>query len=167
MRSLSPGTTAAIQQTITAPGFLVELAWPAIVRLSSRGTVDWGGQAWTGGRLGGVTVGDSGTIDLINTDLGYSAMVLNHGAADVPVRVWKFYGDTPGEDDPVLIFEGATDGADIQPGRVRITLAPASHRTLYSPRRFIGPATGFTRLRPAGTRITWGGQTITLDRTAT
>lgn len=165
MRNLSTATDAATQATVTTPAYLVEIVWSSIVRLSSRGDQSWGGHTWTGGRLGKVQAGgDKGRIELINSDLAYSALVLNEGAADIGCRVWAFYGDNPDTDDPVLIFDGVTDGADIAIDRVTITLAQERHRTLYSPRRFIGPSSGFNHLRPAGTKLTWGGQTITLER---
>lgn len=165
MRSLSTVTDAATQATVTTPAYLVEIVWSTIIRLSTRGDQSWGGQAWSGGRLGKVQPGaDRGRIELINSDLAYSALVLNEGAADIGCRVWAFYGDNPAVDDPVLVFDGVTDGADIAPDRVTLTLAPERARTLYSPRRFIGPATGFNHLRPSGSRLTWGGQTITLER---
>ena len=66
--------------------------------------------------------------------------------------------------DPVAVFDGVLDDADIGPDRVRLTLTSENSRTLYSPRRFIGAATGFNHLRPAGTRINWGGQTYILER---
>lgn len=166
MRTLTTATQTATEQTITAPAFLVEIVWGTIIRLSSRADQSWGGNSWTGGRLGRVQVGEAGSIELINSDLAYSALVLNEGAADIGCRIWKFYGDNPAEDDPVLVFDGVTDGADIGPDRVRLTLARQSARTLFSPRRFIGPMTGFNHLRPAGSKATWGGQTYILERSA-
>lgn len=164
MKTLTLATQGATEQPITTPGFLVEIAWPTIVRLSSRAAVSWGGQAWLSGRLGKVQAKDGGTLELMNGDNAYSALVLNDGAADIGVRVWTFYTDTPAEDDPVLVFQGVADGADLAQDRVRLTLAAENARTLFSPRRFINRAAGFNHLRPAGTKITWGGQTITLER---
>jgi hypothetical protein len=164
MRTLSTATGTATTATITTPAFLVEIVWSTIVRLSSRGDQTWGGLAWTGGRLGKCDARDGGSVELINTDLAYSALVLNEGAADVGVRAWAFYGDNPGATDPVLIFDGVADGADIGADRVRLALAADNARTLYSPRRFIGPGIGANHLRPAGTRIAWGGEVYTLER---
>lgn len=169
MRPLSAATQAATQKTITTPAWLVEIVWTtSIIRLSSRGDQSWGGLTWTGGRLGPVAVSEQGgSLALVNSDLAYSAIVLADGAADVPCRVWHFYGDAPAEDDPVLVFDGVTDGAEIAAGAVRLHLVQEHARTLFSPRRFIGPGTGFGHLRPAGTVLNWGGQTITLERSAT
>jgi hypothetical protein len=106
----------------------------------------------------------TGSLDLINTDLAYSALVLNEGVADRGVRIWKFYGDNPATLDPVSVFDGVADEADIGPDAVHITLVGQNNKTLYAPRRFIGPGTGFNHLCPAGTKITWGGQTYILER---
>lgn len=164
MRALSTATATATAATITTPAYLVEIAWSSIVRLSSRGDQSWGGLAWTGGRLGKVDGRDGGSVEVINSDLAYSALVLNEGIADVGVRVWAFYGDNPAASDPVLVFDGVGDGADIGADRVKISLASDGARTLYSPRRFVGPSIGLNHLRPAGTRISFGGEVYTLER---
>lgn len=171
MRTLSTPTSTATQSTITTPAYLVEIGFSSVVRLSSRGDQSWDGQTWTGGRLGKVSGlnwdgkgQQSGALDIINADLAYSALVLGEGVADRAVRIWKFYGDNPAAGDPVAVFDGVMDEADIGADRVRITLVSANARTLFSPRRFIGPATGFNHLSPAGRKITWGGQTIILNR---
>lgn len=171
MRTLTTPTANATASTVTTPAYLVEIEFSTVLRLSTRNDQSWGGYTWTGGRLGKVSGlswdgkgQQTGALDLINTDLVYSALVLNEGVADRRVRVWKFYGDNPATLDPVAVFDGVADAADIGPDAVRLTLVGQNNKTLYSPRRFIGPATGFNHLCPAGTKITWGGQTYILDR---
>lgn len=164
MKTLSTNTQTDVTAVITTPAYLVELAYSSPVRLSSRGAQSWGGIIWIGGNLGKLSIGDSGSIELLNTDLAYSALILNEGAADIGCRVWKFYRDNPASNDPVLIFDGVTDGASIDKDRVRVKISQENSRTLYSPRRFIGPSSGFNHLRPAGSRITWNGQTFVLER---
>jgi hypothetical protein len=163
MKTLTAPTLAEVANTATTPAYLVEMVYSSVLRLSSRGDQSWSGYAWTGGRLGKIAVAESGTIDIINSDLAYSALVLNEGAADIGCRVWKFYGDNPAAGDPTLVFDGVIDGADIGASAVRMSLS-SRNRTYYSPRRFIGVATGFNHLSPAGTRVTWGGQTMSLER---
>jgi hypothetical protein len=171
MRTLTTATATATESTVTTPAYLVEISFSAVIRLSTRGDQSWGGYTWTGGRLGKVSGlswdgkgAQTGSIDIINTDLAYSSLVLNDGVADRPVKIWKFYGDNPGALDPVAVFDGVADEADIGPDAVRITLVGQNNKTLYAPRRFIGPGIGFNQLRPAGTKITWGGQTYILER---
>ena len=171
MRTLSIPTGNAVAATITQPGYFVRLGFDTIVRLSSRGTQSCDGQTWTGGRLGKISGlnwdgkgQQSCTFEIVNTDLAYSALVLNEGVADRTAEIWKFYGDNPAAGDPVMVFDGVMDEANIAADKVTITAVGENTRTLYSPRRFIGPATGFNHLMPAGTKLSWGGQTITLER---
>lgn len=171
MRTLSVATQADTESTVTTPAYLVWIDFSATLRLSSRGDQSWDGQTWTGGRLGGIgglswdgKGQQSGTLELINTDLALSALVLGEGVADRAVRIWKFYGDNPALDDPVAVFYGVMDDADIGADVVRLTLDGQNVRTLSSPRRFIGAGTGFNHLTPAGKKITWGGQTYELVR---
>jgi len=169
MRTLTAAQLAATSATVTTPAYLVEMLFVTPLRLSSRGDQSWGGFAWTGGRLGKVSGlasdgrGDQkGKIDLINTDLAYSALVLAEGVAERGCRVWEFYGDNPA--DAALVLDGVIDGADINPDRVILAVVGESMRTAMFPRRFIGAGTGFRQLRPAGTKFTWGSQTYIIER---
>jgi hypothetical protein len=171
MRTLTTATATATASTVTTPAYLVEISFSTVLRLSTRGDQSWSGYTWTGGRLGKVSGlswdgkgTQTGSLDIINTDLAYSALVLNEGVADRPVKIWKFYGDNPGALDPVAVFDGVSDEADIGPDAVRITLVSSKTTALYAPRRFIGPGIGLNHLRPAGSRDTWGGQTYILER---
>lgn len=168
-RTLTAAQIAATSATVTTPGYLVELGYSAVLRLSTRGDQSWDGYTWIGGRLGKVSGltstggGDQrGKIELINSDLAYSALVLNEGAADIRCRVWAFSGDNPA--DASLLLDGVTDGADIAPDKVALNVVGESMRTAMFPRRFIGKSTGFNHLRPSGTKITWGGQTYIFER---
>lgn len=173
MRALTSAINTATSTTVTTPAYLVEIGFSVVLRLSSRNDQSWGGQTWTGGRIGKVSGlswdgkgQQSGALEIINSDLAYSALVLNEGVADRPVRIWKFYGDNPAASDPVAVFDGVADEAEISQDRVRITLAGENAQTLSSPRRFIGAATGFNHLAPAGTKITWNNEIYTLERDA-
>lgn len=168
-RTLTTEQQSAVTTTVTTPGYLVELGYSTTLRLSSRGDQSWDGNTWMGGRMGKISGlvatggGDQlGRIELVNSDLAYSALVLNEGATDIRCRVWVFYGDNPA--DASLLLDGVTDGADIAPDKVRLNVVGESMRTASFPRRVIGPSTGFNHLRPSGTRITWGGQTYVLER---
>jgi hypothetical protein len=169
MRSLTSAQQAAVSATVTTPGYLVEIAFSTVLRLSSRGDQTWGGYTWTGGRLGktsGLTADargeQRGRVELINSDLAYSALVLSEGVSDRRCRIWQFYGDNPA--DATLVLDGVVDDADIAPDRVTLSIVGESLRTAMFPRRIIGPGTGFNHLRPSGTKITWGGQTYVLTR---
>lgn len=171
MRTLTTPTSNATQAAVTTPAYLVEIAFATIIRLSSRDDQAWNGHTWLGGRMGKVSGlkwdekgQQSGAIEIINTDLLYSALVLGEGIAGRKVRIWKFYGDNPAVSDPVEVFNGVADEADIGADAVRITLSGENFLTFYAPRRFIGASTGFNHLTPAGRKITWGTQTYILER---
>lgn len=162
-RDLSGSLPADIAAPITRPGYLVEIGFADPLRLSSRGDQSYDGLVWTGGRLGKLAITEAGgSLELMNTDLLAGALVMGEGVADRAVRVWAFYGDDPA--DVAALFDGVADGAEIGADRVRLTLAAQNARTLFSPRRFVGPSAGFSRLTQAGTRLAWGGQTIILER---
>lgn len=149
--------------SVTTPAYFVQVDFTTTLRLSSRGDQVWNGYTWTGGRLGKVQAGSTGgQLELLNSDLLSGALVLNEGIADRAIRVWSFDGDNPLS--AVMIFAGVGDKAEIGADRVRITLVTENRRTLYSPRRFVNSVTGFNHLLPAGTKVSWGGQTLILDR---
>ena len=164
MRTLSEATEASTEALTTKPGWLVELFWATPLRLSSRGNISWRDRSWVPDTLVAVSTGEGGYIELANSNLAYSALVMNEGVADVGCQIWKFYGDAPGADDPVLIFDGVLDRAEINHKAVKITLAQESSRTKMAPRHRIDASGGFNHLRPAGTRISWGGQVYVLER---
>lgn len=164
-KTLTATLTTATAQTVTQPGYLVELAFAVPLRLSTRGDQAWNGLPWTGGRLGKVRATDGGgTVEIINTDLAAGALALNEGVADMPIRVWAFHTDNPDLADVVPVFDGVGDGVEIGDNIIRIKLAADGRRTSYSPRRFVNAAAGFNHLLPAGSRISWGGEVFVLER---
>lgn len=162
-KTLASSLVTDTAKRITTPGYLVQMDFDTPLRLSTRGDQSYGGYSWTGGRLGEVKISaDGGQIEMMNSDLAAGALILNEGAADRAISVWAFYADNP--EDVVQVFAGVGDSSEVAGDRVRVKLVAENRRTLYSPRRFIGAATGFNRLIPAGTRISWGGQTYILER---
>jgi hypothetical protein len=171
MKTLSTATQTAVAGTVTTPAYFVQLGFSTPLYLSTRGDQVWNGQNWYGGRLGKVSglVWDGkgqqkGNVELINSDLAYSALILNEGQANKAVSIWMYYGDSPAAGDPVLVFQGVADQATIAPDKVTLTLIGENTRTMYSPRRFINTSMGFNHLRGAGSILNWGGQTYKLNR---
>jgi hypothetical protein len=171
MKTLSTATQTAVAGTVTSPAYFVQLGFTTPLYLSTRGDQSWNGQTWAGGRLGKVSGlsqdgkgQQKGQIELLNTDLAYSALILNEGQANKAVSIWMFYGDSPGTNDPVLVFQGVADQATIGPDKVTLTLIGENTRTMYSPRRFINSSMGFNHLRGAGSILNWGGQSYQLRR---
>lgn len=162
-KTLAASLVTDTAKRITTPGYLVEINFTSPLRLSTRADQSYGGYSWTGGRLGKVDAGEGGgSLELLNADLAMSALVLGEGLADRAVTVWAFYADNP--TDVEQVFAGVADSSEIAVDRVRVRLVPENRRTMYSPRRFINSAAGFNTLAPAGTRVSWGGQTFVLER---
>lgn len=155
----SPGTiAAAIALPVTEPGYLVYLGFDTPMRHSTRATLTWGGYSWTGG-LGTRVVAVSeqaATIDLRNSDLSASAIVLNVTLADKPCAIYKLYNG-----DAVLLFQGFIDACPEIGDRVRLTAkALASARKV--PNTYISYPS-FKWLTPPGTQVKWGNQAVTLS----
>lgn len=169
LRPLSVSLAAKVDETVTLPGYLVALEFDSeTVRLSSRGTLAWGGYTWIAfdldvSGLSSDGAGDvSGELRLGNTDNTLSALVLGDGIAGRPVSIWMFYGDAPAADEATQVFAGMGDDAGLNLDRVAIKLISDSIARVLLPRGRITPAMGFNHLTPAGTVLTWNGEKITL-----
>lgn len=172
-RTLTSGTTTEIGKAVTLPGYFIEILFSTPLRLSSRATLTWSGNTWItwDARIEGLSAdaGSStqdGKIVLGDTDNSITALVLSEGVAGRAINIWKFYGDAPGPTDPVAIFAGVGDKTSIEPddGRLSITLAQQGGNTLFSPRRYITKAEGFSIVPAEGALLTWNGETIRLTR---
>lgn len=172
MRALTDATISATDATVTRPLYLIEIGFAPLLRLSTRGDVTWGGNLWSGGEA--IAVGSleadgtgrqSGTVQIGNLDDYVGTLVLGQGVADRPVKVWKADGAALDVADPVLVFDGVIQSADVDTSRVSLSLAGSGTRSAFVPSRVIGAASGFNFLLPAGTKIRIGADTYTLERT--
>lgn len=170
LRPLAGSLMTQIDQTVTQPGYLVEIVFTAqTVRLSSRGTLAWGGETWLGydidvSGLSSDGSGEaSGELRLGNTDNTLSALILGEGIANCPVRVFVFYGDAPAADDGVEMFSGIGDEAGVMADRVAIKLQSDALGLALLPRGRITRAAGFNHLTQPGTVLVWNGVRIVLE----
>lgn len=171
MRTLTPATTSATDATVTQPLYLIEIGFSPALRLSTRGDVTWNSLSWSGGEAIDVSSLDadgsgrqSGTVQIGNLDDYVGTLVLSQGVADRPVKIWKADGAALDVADPVLVFDGVAQGADVDTSRVSLSLAGSGTRSAFVPSRVIGAASGFNFLLPAGTKIKIGATTYTLER---
>lgn len=172
-KTISTALATEIAKPVTSPGYLVEINFSTPFRISSRGDINWDGKVWI---TWGFDVQNldtdaarsslQGSLNLLNTDLSLSTLVLNEGIADRSIKIWQFYGETPGLFDPQPYFFGAGDEAAIDPtsGRCTITLMQSGGVTLYAPRSYITREAGFNFLPAVGTIIHWGGEQFRLER---
>lgn len=166
MRTLTVTMESSVNSTVTKPGYLIEIGFSTTLRFSTLGDVTWAGNAFSGARsisVRGLTDA-AGTIEFGNADDGLTALLLNEGVADKSVRVWVADANALGDDDPVLIFDGVGDEVTVSTEKATVTLAAPSSQVLMSPRRFVGPSSGFNYLTPAGTTVKIGNTTLTLER---
>lgn len=168
MRTLSGALATELGLTITRPGYLVEIGFSSVLRLSTLGPLNYSGYTWLPAdiRVSGLSRNEQGqqapALSIGNAGLDYGALILAEGIADRPVRIWSVWAGAPAEAMPE--FDGIGDDAEIKDLRIAIKLVNADRRYAYSPRRFIGPQTGVNVRLPAGKRITVGGMTVVLGR---
>jgi len=150
---------AALPGPITEPGYLVYMGFPSTpIRHSTRETLTYGGYDWTGST--GTSVKSvtelAATIELRNSDLSASALVLGNTLSDTPCEVYQLYNGAA-----VLLFSGFLDGAEIG-GRVVLT-ASAMSSARKIPNKYITYPT-FNHLLAAGTELNWNmGKVIAED----
>lgn len=169
MKTLTPALIAELALSVTRPGYLVQIGFATTLYLSTLGDVSYAGQTWSAANVKLSGLGQNGqgantaTLTLGNTDGAYGALVLGEGASDLPVVIWAIYAGATASGDAVQVFSGVTNGADIDAAKVTLALVPQANTTLYSPRVFISKPT-FNHLQPAGTKISFGGETFVLER---
>lgn len=168
MRTLSGTLATELGLTITRPGYLVEIHYSTVLRLSTLGDISYGGYVWSAGdvRVAGLGRNEQGgqgaTISIGNADLDFGAEWLNEGVADRRIRIYAVWAGASGE--AVQEFVGVGDDAELDGGRLAIRAIQDARRYTYSPRKFINPANGFNTLLPAGTKLAIGQQTYILER---
>lgn len=153
------------------PGLLVEVGFDTVQRWSSRGTVTWNGQIWTGRdmRVDGLVVQPlrvSGTLVLGNADDVAGTLVLSQGVQDRPIVVYGFDAAAlSATDDAVWLCTAVGASAQVGTDDVRISLRHRSEFT-QSPRTYVTAAAGFTQLLPADTVLRINGIDMRLERRA-
>jgi hypothetical protein len=172
MRTLVGSTSSGVAAAVTLPGYFIQIAFATPLRISTRGTLTWNSLTWTAGDaqvVGLATDGGESTLEgsllIGNTDLEIAYLVLDEGVAGRACSIWQFYGDSaPALGDPVKVFEGVCDGADIlESGPVRITLQQSGGTTLFCPRTYLTAADGFSFLPTPGQIVTWNSETVHLN----
>lgn len=167
MITLTPALLAELGLTVTRPGYLIELGYSTTLRLSTLGNVSYAARDWVGVdvKVSGLSQdgkgGNKASLTLGNTDGVFGAVVLNEGASDIPVTIYACYAGAPG--DCVQVFEGVTDGAELDANKITLSLVSQANKTLFCPRVFIAPPV-FNFLQPEGTKFTFGNEVYVLER---
>lgn len=164
MRALAAQALVEIARAITRPRYLLRIDWTTTLYLSTRGTVVYDGQTWTGGtltleRLAALPgAGLEGEISLTAADGTGAALALGGEISDVSFVLSMLYGDGPwAAGEAVVLAEGVLDGAEITATRVRFGLAAEGRRRAAGPRVYCSPP--LMRHLPApGSVLTWAGE---------
>ena len=167
MRTLTPAMQAATAARITRPLHLVQLDSTPPLRFCTLQTLTLMGASWQEAGLQINGLGGDGAPSLVFTDPdgAIATAVLQGLLDDVPVTVWAGDAAALADTDPVIVWQGATDGASIDPaGRVTLNLSSAPSVALYAPRLFYGPALGMNTMIPAGAVVKVGDKTYTVER---
>jgi hypothetical protein len=169
-RTLSTATATATAQTVTQPGYLLQVGLSFLVRYSSRGDVHWNSVDWIAAnlRVGELQEKSDGSVALTvsvgNTDLAFGALCLAEAPQEKAVSVWAFYEGAIGASDPIQIFGGVIEECEITESMVTLRLSSNNQNTLFIPRRRITRDTGFTRLIPGGRVIEFDGVRYEITR---
>jgi len=167
MRTLSGTLIAELGLTVTNPGYLVSMDFNTPRYWSTLGDVTWGGHDWVAtdvkvGELSrDLSANKTANISLANYDGVMGTLVDTEKVGDRAVLIYAVYAGAPTE--AQLEFGGVGDAAEID-ARVSISFVGQSTARAFSPRRRIGPATGFTVLMPAGSVLTIGNEKYVLER---
>lgn len=170
MKTVSSSLQAKLGAVVTQPGYLVELQFSTLIRYSSRGDVTWNGNIFANydvkvdSRQINAKGGAECRISIGNSDLTFSALMLNEDPQDKPVRVWKFYEGATFVADPIEVFSGVVDSVDFAHDAVSLNLSQGNAGTMFIPKGRITREAGFLRLSPAGRIIQFAGQKFKLER---
>lgn len=169
MLTVSTPTSNAIAGPSTQPGYLVEIGWSTVSRLTTGDDLPWNGYVWVGADLAVTNLRWSrqglvtATIRLGNALQQWSALALNEDVAGVPVRIWAFDQAATATGDPVLRLDGeGTVLTAVDEDAVTFDVASRGARSLKSPRFRIIAANGFSQLPVAGSTFRWGNQRYVL-----
>jgi len=158
---------AATAARITRPLHLVRIDATPVLRFCTHHTLTIMGAAWQAldMQISGLA-GNTAPSPSVNAPDGPLATAVLQGLLDdVPVTIWTGDAAALADADPVIQWQGATDGATIDPaGRVTLNLSAAPAAALYAPRLFYGPAMGMNTMIPAGAVIRVGDKTYTVER---
>jgi len=169
MKTLTAKQVAATTSPAQRPAYLVELNFSTVIRLCTRGQVDWNGFMWYQGgcQVGQFAIGQAGVqtvaISLANNSFAYSKIVLGETASGKRVRIWKLFGEPPySVSDASLVFNGLIDDVPELGDVVTLNCATANARTLLVPNITIG-LPYFTNMPRAGQVIYWGDESYELQ----
>ena len=166
-RSVSSALLTAVGAGATQPVYFVEIQWPTFSSyLCSHSTQTWNGTLWVGGGYDLVSFDESGRpqqLLLADPDFAYRTLVLANGIRDRRINVWMSDVAALDVGDPVKLFGGFADRAEMGGGRMNISLERNTSSRQFTPRERIGPGIGVNFIAPPGLKVFWSSTWITLE----
>lgn len=164
MPTISTPTSNQAAAGVFQPCHLVQIEWVGLTsRLCSHSTQSWNGQTWDGAGLeldGWDARGAPSRLILADPDYAWRTLVLGSNVRDRRITVWKAFIGALAVDDPVELFAGFGDTADIADFQVAIRLGGNVSGRMFSPRERIGPAIGVNFTATPNETFKWNGQEI-------
>lgn len=165
---MSAHVNTQIQLPITDPFYLIQLGFSIPRYFSTLYEVTVDSKLYVSDRnitVGKITFSANGSVStsvaIKNADNWASILVLDESPAGKTARIYKAYSKTPTSLDLIMLFDGVMDKTSINESQVVVSLLSKGHEQI-SPGLVIGRPY-FNHLPPAGTIITSGNTTITLD----
>lgn len=154
MRPLGANTQVAVDSTVTTPTYLVELGFDSVIRLSTRGEVNYDGELWLDASMD-LSLGASPSLQVFNEQTQLGQIVLTEGTAGRSARVFQYYDDA----EVILRFDGEMGESEI---RERISIDMKHRPPNRTPRDYVNEPT-FSHLPAPGTRIETLKQIVVLS----
>lgn len=159
-RGLTAGMVTATSKRFTNPIYLIEQDMgAAILRNSTREQISHGGNDYlTNQGLAVENISNDGCVwSLDNSDRSVSILALGNSVGGLVVNVYLHY-----EGETITRFTGVIDEWHTQGQRVVFTATSQAAKQQKFPNERAELGT-FNHLPPAGTTLTWGRQTITIQ----
>lgn len=162
----------ALSEIETRPFTLVEIHFSPVLNFSSLDDLLWDNRQWRAAslRLTGLNADATGRgqaqFTIGNTDSEIGALLLNQRIKDRRIEIYEAWFRADGSVMIKSALAGVGSGFAVGATEASITVSLFGAQRAHSPREMIAPESGFTRLRPAGSKIVWGGQAYILERGA-
>ncbi len=167
-RTVSVATTAKLDATAYAPGFLVQLDLSSTLRFSTRGQVTHNGNIYIPAVLDVRELQDDssgGSLVFNDPTLAIQMLVRTESLIGKRVQVARYYEGATASTDPIWFFDGYIASArEEAPPMMQIGISRAAALLSLSPARRVGRATGFNVMTPEGSIIRFRGSEFRLER---
>lgn len=167
-RTISVATTAKLDATAYAPGFLVQLNLSTILRFSTRGEVTHSGNIYIPAALAVRELSDdssAGTLVFTDATLAIQTLVRTESLIGKRVQVARYYEGATASTDPIWFFDGYIASArEEAPPTMVFSISRDAALLSLSPARRVGRATGFNVMTPEGAIVRFRGSEFRLER---